>query len=308
MDLYQKYRPVDFDSVYGNEQIVSALSNYAADLKKCPHVFLLHGPTGCGKTTLARIFANAIGVATDSPDYKEINSSDFRGIDTIRELNRVLLFKGLSGKNRVYVIDECHKLTNDAQNAFLKKLEDTPPHVYFVLCTTEPGKLIKAIQNRCTQLQVKTLDVKQTKRLLKRVVKAEKDQVDDSLLEMIAEQSQGHARQALKLLQNVLAVSEEQREGILNQFIEESGQVSELCRALLDSRSNWSMISNILKSIKEIDPETIRRQALGYFQAVLLSGKTNGRAIVAMELFLEPTYNSGFPQIVYACYCTLHQK
>jgi DNA polymerase-3 subunit gamma/tau len=165
MTLYIKHRPTDLIGVKGNEDVVEALKNMLLNKESCPHSFLLSGPTGCGKTTLARIIAAELGCF--GSDYKEIDSADFRGIDTIREIGKQCMYKPLESSCRVFVIDECHKMTNDAQNAFLKRLEDTPKHVYFILCTTDPSKLIPTIRGRCSQFQVKPLSEKVLLRLLK---------------------------------------------------------------------------------------------------------------------------------------------
>ena len=168
MSLALKYRPDDLNLVKGNREIVNTLKGMLSDLTNCPHAFLLHGPTGCGKTTIARIIAKGIGA--EGEDQREIDSADFRGIDTIRDLRRKSQYMATSSGNRIWIIDECHKLTNDAQNALLKILEEPPQHVYFALCTTEPQKLLETIKGRCIQLQVKPLNESQMKGLFRKVL------------------------------------------------------------------------------------------------------------------------------------------
>ena len=149
-ELYKRYRPRTLNGVLGNEATKSALSAYL-EKGTLPHTLLFHGPSGCGKTTLARILAKQLNCS--GPDFAEINCADFRGVDTARDIMRKMIIRPLKDC-RVWLIDECHKLTNDAQNALLKALEDTPEHVYFFLCTTEHKKLLKTIRTRCTEMPV----------------------------------------------------------------------------------------------------------------------------------------------------------
>lgn len=299
MTLYIKHRPVDLLGVKGNEDIVAALENMLLNKDSCPHSFLLHGPTGCGKTTIARIIAKELGCA--GSDYKEIDSADFRGIDTVREISKQCMYKPLEGAVRVFVVDECHKLTGDAQNAFLKRLEDTPSHVYFILCTTEPNKLLPTIRGRCSQFQVKQLNEKTLLRLLRQVVTAEEETLEQEIYDIIIQDSLGHPRNALTILEQVLSVPAVKRLKMAKQGLLEQSQSIDLCQLLIKPGTSWKPVSVILQGLKDQDPEGIRRQVLGYAQAVLLKSD-DVRAGLIMEEFLEPTYNSGFPQIVFACY------
>ncbi len=298
MSLYHDYRPNTLEEVSGNTEISESLKNLLSNLKKCPHVFLFHGPTGCGKTTLGRIIAKQLGC--NGSDYKEIDSSQFRGIDTVRDLTKQSQYMPLEGKSRVWLIDECHKMTNDAQNAFLKTLEDPPAHAYFILCTTEVNKVISAIVGRCQTYQVKVLNTNQMLALLKKVVKAEKQKVEDIILEQIAEDSLGHPRNALQILEQVLSVRPEKRLEVAKRSAVEQSQTINLCRALVKG-AKWKEISTILSGLTDQDPESIRRAILGYCQAVLLKND-NERIGLIMENMIEPFYNSGFPGLVFSCY------
>lgn len=302
MALYQKHRPAAIDEVVGNEELLGALHKMSKNPAACPHSFLLIGPTGCGKTTLARIIADLVGCVGN--DFREVDSADFRGIDTVREIGKQMQYMPLEGKSRVWLIDECHKLTNDAQNAFLKRLEDTPPHVYFILATTEPQKLIEPLRGRCTVLTVRTLTDDEMLRLLRRVVKAEKETLEKSIYTQIIQDAQGHPRNALTVLEVVLNTDEEHRLAVAKKTAEQQSQVIELCRALLGKKS-WKAISTILKGLKDQDAESIRRQVLGYCQSVLLNGDNNQAALVMSE-FIEPFYNTGFPGLTFACYSVIN--
>lgn len=302
MSLYLKYRPGDWDSVIGNEEVVEALAGMVKDLETCPHSFLLTGPTGCGKTTIGRIIAQKLGCVGN--DFREVDSADFRGIDTVREIRKQAQYKPLEGPCRVWLIDECHKMTNDAQNALLKILEDTPKHVYFILATTDPQKLLSTIKGRCSSFQVKPLSDGKMMRLLREVVKAEGESLAKPVYQQIIQDSFGHPRNALQILDQVLKTAPERRLEAAQRSAEEQSQSIELCRALLNSR-NWIQVAKILEGLKDQDPEGIRRHVLGYCQSVLLKSK-NDMAANIIECFWEPFYNIGFPGLVFACYSAIN--
>lgn len=298
MSLYLKHRPTNLDQIRGNLDVVQTLKGMLGDHDTCPHSFLLHGPTGCGKTTIARIIAKELN--SSGSDLREVDSADFRGIDTIRDIRRTSEYMPMESDCRLWIIDECHKLTNDAQNALLKILEDTPAHVYFVLCTTEPQKLLPTIKGRCQQFQVKQLDEDQMYKLLRRTVAREEAQLTKEVYDVIIQDSLGHPRNALQILEQVLNVPEERRIEVAKQTAAEQSQSIELCRALLNKKP-WAEINKILTGLKDQDAEGIRRVVLGYCQAILLKSDVV-RAGRVMEEFLDPFYDSGFPQLVYACY------
>ena len=304
LTLALKYRPKTLDEVIGNRQVVEVLRKQLNGESSQPlsHSILLHGSTGCGKTTLARIIARELGVKHE--DLVEIDSADFRGIDTIREIRKQCQYKPLSSPYRVWILDEVHQLTKDAQSALLKTLEDTPKHVYFILCTTDPQKLLPTIRGRCSQFQVQPLTDKEMKRLLLRIVKAEGESLSKEVYEQIIQDSMGHPRNALQILAQVLSVEPEKRLEVAKRSAETQSQTIELCRALVKGAS-WKKIAEILKGLKDEDAEQIRRAVLGYCQSILLSGKQDNTVAVIMEEFMEPFYNSGFPALVFACYSVL---
>ncbi len=168
MNIYRKHRPVEFDEMAGNEAEIESFQK-VLEKESPPHTYLLIGPSGCGKTTLARIAARKLGA--DALSLTEINSADNRGIDTAREIIHQLHYLPPGSGSRVFIIDELHQTSKDWQNAMLKPLEDTPEHVYFFLCTTDPNKLIKAIRTRCTEVRVNPLDPDTIYRIILRVGK-----------------------------------------------------------------------------------------------------------------------------------------
>jgi DNA polymerase III gamma/tau subunit len=298
MSLYLKYRPKTLDQIKGNTDILVALEGMLEDMQTCPHSFLLHGQTGCGKTTLARIIAERLGCS--GTDFTELNSADVRGIDTVREIIKNSQLLAMGGKSRVWVIDECHKMTGDAQNALLKILEDTPSHVYFILCTTDPQKLLATVKGRCVQFQLTSLTEQQMFGLLRKIVRDEKEDIEKEVYDQIINDAQGLPRNALQILEQVLSVPKDRQLEIARQTALVQTQGIDLCRALI-KRESWGKVRRILEGLKDQEAETIRRIVLGYCQAVLLK-EENDVAGLIMEEFINPFYDSGFPQLTYACY------
>jgi DNA polymerase-3 subunit gamma/tau len=299
MSLYQKYRPTTLQMVKGNEHIISTLDGMLSNLETCPHTFLLHGGSGCGKTTIGRIIAERVGCK--GADFREINASDDTGIDGVREIIKNSNYLPMQGDARVWLVDECHRWTTNAQDSVLKILEDTPSHVYFILCTTEPTKLKTTIRSRCSEFQVKPLTDDQMKGLLKRIVKAEGNSLEQEVYDQIIQDSLGHPRRAIVTLEQVLNVDEDKRLEVAKKTAELQSQTIELCRALLKPNNAWQPIRVILNALQEQDPEDIRRAVMGYCKAVLLKSD-NEKAGLILDFFCEPFYNSGFPGVVHACY------
>lgn len=301
MPLHTDFRPVNFDQIIGNAATVAALQKLTKT-KNPPHTFLFTGPAGCGKTTMARIVAEALNCK--GRDLQELNTADFRGIDTAREINRMMKLTSnrIKGGNRGFILDEAHKLTNDAQNALLKTLEEPPKHAYFFLCTTDPQKLLKTVISRCSEYKVEPLNDEDCSLLLSQAVEFSGSNgkgITEKIIDIIVESSQGHPRQALTILEKVLAVPEKERLSVAKQANELEAQVIELCRALIQKKG-WKTISSLLKNLQNEDPENIRRAVLGYASAVMMNGKVE--AYVVMDAFREPFYNTGRPGLVMACY------
>lgn len=299
--LYKKYRPDSFDFVVGNKDTVEYLQTVCED-EKVPHCILLSGPSGCGKTTLGRIIKDRLGCG--KLDFAEINTADFRGVESAREIIKQSHYPPADGPSRVYIIDECHQLTKDAQNALLKVLEDTPDYLYFILCTTDPNKLLPTIISRSIQLKVQPLTEKEMRFLLMTIIKREKKKIAKGLIAQIHRDSFGRPREAINILDQVLPLPLDKQKKAALRIAEEFSESIELCRVLISGQGGWKKVSNILKGLKDSEPESIRRHVLGYAQSVLLNGGKQEAAVV-IEEFWEPFYDVGFAGLVFACYSVM---
>ena len=208
------------------------------------------------------------------------------------------------------LVHNCHGLTKDAQNSLLRILEDCPKHVYFILCTTEPEKLLKTIHTRCSTYRVKPLTDKQTKELLKDVLKKEgvKD-FPEKVIDEIVRISEGCPRQALVTLDQVIDIDDDEKafDAVSAVTIGEA-EVIDLCRALMKG-SNWKSIKDqVALLVKNNEPEKIRYAVLGYLSAVLLDQRNFGKpadfamASALIDLFSDNTYSSGKAGIINAIY------
>ena len=291
LELYRKYRPSSFDEMVGNEATIKSLKK---ELENGSHVFLFTGNAGCGKTTLARIVAKEVGAGELS--IREINSAENRGIDTAREVMEQMRYTPTDGKALVWIFDECHQWLAPVQNAFLKALEDTPEHVYFFLCTTDPQKLITPLKTRCSVINVKPLTDEEMMFLLKRTARAEQIKISNDICERICELAQGGSRKALKLLGKVLYLdSDEERLEVLKvDDSSENPETIELCRLLASKGANFKKASMILKQMDLSEPEKVRQAVMGYMNACLLKGSSSLEIVSAMQAFSNAdTYRNG---------------
>lgn len=303
MSLYKKYRPRKFKDMVGNEPTIASLSSKLSSENK-PHAYLFTGPSGTGKTTLARITAHKLGCSKS--DLVEVDSADYRGIDSVRDIRMKMRLTPLDGGVRVWILDECHQMTGDAQSSLLKALEDTPKHVYFMLATTHPQKLLLTIRNRCTTFNLFPLHEDQLLSLLEDVLSKEGKKVPESVLNQIVQDSLGSARAALVMLDKVIDLPEEKMKDAAKTAIIEEREIIDICRALM-GKMRWRDVAKILQGIQEREPEQIRLAVLGYCRSVLLKGE-NDRAFLIMDSFKEPFYNTGHAGLVHACYEALYTK
>ena len=202
--LYRKYRPETFKEVRDQDHIIKVLEGAIAK-NTIPHAMLFSGTRGTGKTTLARIFAKAIGVS--DVDLYEIDAASNRGIDDIRELREAVHTLPYESEKKVYIIDEVHMLTKEAFNALLKTLEEPPAHVIFILATTEEEKLLDTILSRCQVFKMRSPSREVLAQTVTDIAKKEGFKLNKAAADLIAIAADGSFRDALGITQKVILAS-----------------------------------------------------------------------------------------------------
>jgi len=303
-ELYRKHRPASFKQVIGQDEVIRQLADWGRR-QAIPHFLLLTGPSGVGKTTVARILRSKLGCG--DADYTEVNAADARGIDMVRSIRSNLMLAPISGKCRFWTIDECHRLTGEAQDSFLKMLEDTPGHVWFVLSTTNPQKLLKTIVTRASELKFRLLSSKDVEQVVSMVLEAEGSKLlSRDVMDRLVDVAEGSARKALVLLHAIIGLSEEDEQLDAIAKGDYKSQAIELARLLIKPGASWSEVAKVLKSVDE-EYESLRRMVLGYCRSVLLGGgKMSRRAAAVIDRFQDALYESGAAGLALACYDIIH--
>jgi len=300
MSFHIQYRPKDFNEVVGNKTIVKSLQSLFKHGQLATHVFLFHGESGCGKTTFARIIASKLNCSEH--DFMEINAGNNRGIDTAREVLKTVHYMPTQGDYKVILFDEVHQTTKDFQNALLKILEDTPSHVYFILCTTQPQKLLPTIRNRCVTYEVESLSDKQMMKLLERICQKQFDDsvnIDSKVKKVIINRAEGCPRLALILLEQIMFLEKVEMIKAIKVFKTQEQKVIDLCRAILNKES-WDYVTKILRGIEE-EPESVRRAVLGYMNSVMLK-EENPHCMLVYLAFKDNFYDTGKVGLTFASY------
>lgn len=295
MNLYRKYRPTDLTEIVGNDETVNVLESKFKS-GKIPHQTMFVGPPGTGKTTFARLIAKTLGCSKH--DFYELNIADTRGIDTGREIVSKAPFKPMNGPVKVFVLDEVQGATKDFFDSILKVTEDTPNHVYFILCTTNPSKIPAALKSRCTMFNTYALEENQVLEVMRRVLKEEKVKVPEAVQKQIARDCLGSSRTALVILEKIMDMPEAKMLAAAKQAAEHESQTIELCRLLM--KGSWKEVAPVLKTLTD-EPETVRRSILGYFTSILLNSG-HSRAAEVLTEFTSHFYDSGKAGLTLACF------
>lgn len=298
--LYRKYRSKNFDELVGQEAIKQTLEN-SLKIQKISHAYLFSGPRGTGKTSVARLFAKALNCEKGNgeicnecpncrainegshPDVIEIDAASNSGVDEVRELIEKVKYAPIQGKYKVYIIDEVHMMTNSAFNALLKTLEEPPSYVVFILCTTEPYKLLPTILSRCQRYEFKKITDAELRKLITHVLKEEGVSATNDAINLIVELANGGARDSLSLLDQVIsyAGSNIEEEDVIKMF----GLVSSQAKIRLLENIKEGNTLKVLKTydefiIRNIDLSRLVNELLTLLKDSLVYLKTRDKSLI----------------------------
>jgi len=277
--LHTKYRPPDIDSVRGHGPIKRSLQSMLENESR-PHAYIFAGPPGCGKTTFGRIIANA--VRCDELDLTEIDAGADTGIDNVRELLATAALRPMYGPAKVYIFDEAHGLSLHSQRALLKSLEESPPQTYFVLCTSEPGKLLPALKEskggRCVEFTVSRLPDFEIKELLYDI--CEKEELSTrprkEIIQEVVNWSDGIPRKSLIQFSKVMKMKDkdldEARALLQEGVMEEAPEFIEFANSLIGGRDAMEILT-LFRNLPDRDYMKIRIGLANYFKSRLLNAK-----------------------------------
>ena len=277
--LYRKYRPKTLAEVVGEDQVVDTLKK-ALDAKNISHAYLFVGPRGCGKTSVARIFAHEINgfkyeLEDSYVDIIEIDGASNRGIDNIRELREKVAIAPTKGKYKVYIIDEVHMLTKEAFNALLKTLEEPPKHAVFIMATTDAYKVPVTITSRAQVFTFNLAEPKTMADFVKKIATKEKIKIEDDAIELLVKRGGGSFRDTLSLLDQIANFGSDT---ITKDFLIKTFGLpeTELIAGLLESYAagNLGNISVTLKNLlnANVKAETIAEELIN---AILADPRPN---------------------------------
>lgn len=347
--LARKWRPRNFDEVIGQEHVVSALIN-ALDSQRVHHAYLFTGTRGVGKTTLARIFARALNCETgisSTPcgecgacrgvddgnyiDLIEVDAASRTKVDDTRELLDNVQYAPTQGRFKIYLIDEVHMLSTHSFNALLKTLEEPPPHVKFLLATTDPQKLPATILSRCIQFNLKAMDLEKLSGQLKKILIAEKVEHEIDALMVLARSADGSVRDALSLLDQAIAfgdgtvrtdqvrsmlgmIDDQYTRELLEQVCARDGAglmqtVTQMSERSLDYRSAIDDILSALHNaaLFQVDPQAVEWKGADVEAAASLANLADPELIQLLfqialvgkrDLSLAPDPRTGFEMIL----------
>ena len=313
--LYRTYRPSTFDEVAGQEHIVRTLKNALAT-DKLAHAYLFAGPRGTGKTTMAKLLAKALNcdqgigcqcnecknckaiIEGSHPDVLELDAASNNGVNEIRELIDKVKYGTILGRYKVYIIDEVHMLSDAAFNALLKTLEEPPEHVIFILATTDPLEILPTILSRCQRYDFSKLSDKDIKNRLKAVLEKENVEYNERAVDTIISLADGGMRDALSILDQVLAYSGNKldEKDVLDIFALESKEEKLALLSSIISRDTSDVLQRINRYISlGTDIKRLTDDLLIILKDILIY--QSSRNIDCLEILTEEEASSFFKRL-----------
>ncbi len=298
--LYLKYRPHTFAEVEGQEHVTRTLRNALA-LGRTTHAYLFTGPRGTGKTTIARLLAKAVNCLAESGerpcnvcavcvavneermlDLIEIDAASNTSVDDIRDLRDKVDYRPGEARYKVYIVDEVHMLSTAAFNALLKTLEEPPPHVIFILATTDPQKIPATVLSRVQRFDFRRLTIAEITERLTDIAAGENLKIEPAALELVARQATGALRDAISLLDQLISYGGDEITLVQVQGLLGAGSHQAIgdFTARLAARDVAGSLSVIMHAVDGgADPRQLTRDIVEYFRGLLLIQTGNGDAI-----------------------------
>jgi DNA polymerase-3 subunit gamma/tau len=312
-DLALSMRPQTFEELVGLDRLVKKIRGQM-DSGHSSRCWLLHGQTGTGKTTIARIMAISLQCThqkrfghpcrkcrrrSSAFDIVEINASDITGIDALREATSgAFNFPKPGSKKRVYILDEAHQLSKHAQNLLLKFFEESPKTTWWFICTTKPVSILDTLQSRCTMYEISTLDISGVKKLVKRALeKCKSDKSVSELADCLLEKGITGGRSVLRAVQKYIE-PETTAEEASKVALETEADVYAICRGVI--KGDWESVGKRLMSTAPESNVIIRRRVSQYLQAILVaetdfSERTN---VISKSILLLNSVGDDMPATV----------
>jgi DNA polymerase III gamma/tau subunit len=294
-DLHLKYRPQKLDDVIGQEATVRSLRNLLRITANAPRTYLFVGPSGVGKTTCARIIRRRLSIPVGN--VVEIDGATFTGIDEARRIKDLVQSPALgSDRRRMLIVDECHRLSKQAWDSWLKVMEEPPAHLYIALCTTEVSKVPDTVKTRFHCYRLDPVSEEELGKLLEQVKRKESLAVSDEVLDYIAAQSNGSPRQALMYLSQCRDVQSVKRaRGIVRKAeIATEGDEVGIARLLVAGNRSWPTYMKAVEKVAKLEAESIRIVTVRYVAAVMRKQQQPKKAASlagVLEAFSQP-YNA----------------
>jgi len=286
--FHVRYRPQTLRDVIGQSSTVSALQNLDKG-RTIPHSFLFTGPSGVGKTTLARLLGKSTFWLVDPPNVMEIDAATNSGVDDMRHIKRYVETPAFgSNPRRLLIIDECHSLSKNAWQSWLKIIEEPPKHLRIAFCTTEATKVPKTIKTRCHTFNLSSVPITEIVQLLDEVLFAEQEKLSTASLRAIANKADGSVRMALVYLSMCIGCKDKAAVlRMLDEYEDDMDLPIEICRAIVRKDTFWKVLP-LIKELETDNVEGVRILTCNYVAKVLFGMKKgNDKAGWLMEILEE---------------------
>jgi DNA polymerase III gamma/tau subunit len=299
MDTNLKFRPTKLSEVKDQSATIKSIERFINKNGEPPHSILLCGASGTGKSTIARILASMVGCKEQY--LFEVNGSYYTGVEDARDLIDQLKHKSIGSNVKFLIMDEVHRLSSNAFDAFLKIAEEPPNHLFMVFVTTEPDKIPGTMLSRFTRYNFTKIKYATIVERLEEISNKEGFKVPDGAIEIIAKNADGNLRKSIKDLDKCNGAEELEEVKILLNIDTDDPQVIDLCRALTSNKKkSWNEVRGILVNLKPLNPEGIRINVANYLTACVLNTSGDSHRFLSMlETFSDPLpQQAGFAKLV----------